>query len=125
VRFAGQGGEGCCYFGQPGADVGGHGGHGPCPPAAVFVACVGLGDGEAELAFDPGQYGVPSLRTRRVQRICVAILPGRFACGTFALIVTRRVAIPGLACDARHIVRSWHDLRDAGRSRGGRLGRRG
>ena len=55
VRFAGQGGEGCCHFGQSGADVGGHGGHGPCSPAVVFVACVGLGDREAELAFDPGQ----------------------------------------------------------------------
>jgi len=32
---------------------------GPCSPAAVFVACVGLGDREAELAFNPGQGGVP------------------------------------------------------------------
>jgi hypothetical protein len=37
--------------------------------------------------------GVPSFRTRRVLRICVAILPGRFECGSFALMVTCRVAI--------------------------------
>ena len=36
----------------------------------------------------PGQEGVPSVRTRRVQRIRVAILPGRSWCGTFALMVT-------------------------------------
>jgi hypothetical protein len=64
-----------------------------------------LGGVGAALA-EAGGEGVPSLRTRRVQRICVAILPGRSECGSFALMVTCRVAISGLLCDARHIVRS-------------------
>ena len=72
---SGRGGQGCCHLGQPGADVGGHGGHGPGSPAAVLMARVSLGDREAELAFDPCQDGVPSFRTHRVQRFRVAIGP--------------------------------------------------
>ena len=32
---------------------------GPYSPAAIFMACVGLGDREAELAFNPRQDNVP------------------------------------------------------------------
>ena len=90
--------------------------------AAVGVAGVGAGHGIPEVPLDPGQDGMPSVRTRRVQRIRVAILPGRSWCGTFALMVTRRVAISALECDARHVVRSWRDRRDAARWHGGRRG---
>src|ERR1039457_5832809 len=50
-------------------------------------------DGESDQAVRPagdvpGQRP-PSSRTRRVQRICVAILPGRSGCGSFALLAAR------------------------------------
>ena len=47
--LAGQGGEGGCDFGEARADVGCHG----FPASAVvFVAGVGLGGGEAEVALN-------------------------------------------------------------------------
>jgi hypothetical protein len=69
-----QGSQCGCYLGKARADVGCHG---LSSSAVVFVPGVGLGGREAEVALDPGQGRVTSLRTRRVQRICVAILPGR------------------------------------------------
>jgi hypothetical protein len=75
--------------------------HGPGPPAGEpHQVALRAAAGEPVVG-----EGVPSVRTRRVQRIRVAILPGRFECGTFALMMTRRVAISGPVCDARHIVR--------------------
>ena len=72
--LAGQDGQCGCYLGEARADVSGHG---FSSAAVVFVTGVGLGCGEPEVApFDPRQDRVPSFRTRRVQRICVAILPG-------------------------------------------------
>jgi hypothetical protein len=70
------------------------------PPVQLHEVTFGAAPVEEDVA-----EGVPSSRTRRVQRIRVAILPGRSGCGTFVLMVTRRVAISGLVCDARHIVR--------------------
>jgi hypothetical protein len=67
VGFSCEGGEGGRHFGQACPDVGGHGAHGPCSPSVVLVACVGFGDGEAEVALDPGQGGVPCLRRGRVR----------------------------------------------------------
>ena len=46
--LTGQGGQCRCYFGQAGADVGRHG---LAAAAVVFVAGVGLGGGEAEVAL--------------------------------------------------------------------------
>ena len=60
VRFAGQGGEGCCHLGWPSADVRGHGGHGPPSPAVVFMACVCLGGREAEVTQLVGS-GLPTM----------------------------------------------------------------
>src|SRR5712691_10018422 len=59
VGFSGEDGEGGRHLGQAGPDVGGHGAHGACSSPVVLVAGVGFGDGEAEVALYPGQYGVP------------------------------------------------------------------
>jgi hypothetical protein len=48
VIFTGQGGQGGRYLGKACADVGGHG---FSASAVVFVAGVGLGGGEAEVAL--------------------------------------------------------------------------
>jgi hypothetical protein len=56
MRFSRQRGERSCYLGDARADVGGHG---PSTAAVVFMSGVGLGDGEAEVALDPGQDRVP------------------------------------------------------------------
>ena len=67
VGFSGQGGQGGCYLGEARSDVGGHGRPWCGSPAVVLVAGVGLGDGEAEVPLDPGQYGVTCLRRSRVR----------------------------------------------------------
>src|SRR2546427_8131563 len=56
MRLAGQRGQGCGHLMDAGADIGGG-----CSAvaSAVGVARVGLGDGVAEAALDPGQGGVP------------------------------------------------------------------
>src|SRR3984957_5485896 len=59
VGLTGQDGEGGCYLGKASADVGPRRGHGACASASVLVAGVGLRDGEAEAAFNPGQDRVP------------------------------------------------------------------
>src|ERR1035438_1997284 len=56
MGLAGQGGERRRHFREACADVCCHG---SSTPAVVFVAGVGLGDGEAEVPLDPGQDCVP------------------------------------------------------------------
>ncbi len=121
--LAGQDGQCGCYLGEARADVSGHG---FSSAAVVFVTGVGLGCGEPEVApFRPTSGSCAfSPHSPCAEDPCSdSAWPIRAR--TFALMVTRRVAISALECDARHVVRSWHDLRDAGRSRGGQRGRRG
>src|SRR5260370_6794034 len=59
VGFPCENGEGGRYLGQACPDVCGHGAHGSPSSSVILVAGVGFGDGEAEVAFYPGQYGVP------------------------------------------------------------------
>jgi hypothetical protein len=54
VGFSGHGGQGGGDFVEAGFDVGGGGGSG-----GVGVAGEGAGDAVAEVAFDPGEGGVP------------------------------------------------------------------
>jgi hypothetical protein len=63
----------------------------------------------AELGeLDVDGVGPASFRSRRVGGICVVIPAGRFQCGSFAPMVARRVVIPAIECDARHILTWWH-----------------
>jgi len=50
--LARQGGKCHCHLGEARADIGGHG---PAAAAVVLVPCISLGDGEAEVPFDPGE----------------------------------------------------------------------
>src|ERR1700730_7584157 len=56
MGLSSQGGERRRHFREACADVCCHG---PPTPSVIFMAGVGLGDSEAEVALDPGQDGVP------------------------------------------------------------------
>ncbi|MBV8809410.1 MAG: hypothetical protein JO033_12120, partial [Acidobacteriaceae bacterium] len=112
VGFAGEGRERGGDFGEVGADVGGGGAR----VGAVGVPGVGAGDGVAEVAFDPGECGVPEpvsadllsgdpgeMVTDPEPEVIVSACGNRPPVGVAQeLAVCQSSAFPGVASQVRH-----------------------